>query len=171
MGKQGGSWAQVFSQSTPAVKATLAGVSGAKSKSWSMNWPHCMNMRERPGSETSLSLGNCTIWLETSRTWWEIGRLSDPARCGSQPRTQGQQVTPAGVNKVSPPLLPSSPLPYFVTPPLWLSFLEGWSLAWPLRIPRGKRTGEARRGQVGWLRPRLYFQRGYYIKSINHFID
>lgn len=37
MGKQGGSWAQVLSQSTPAVKVTLAGDSGTKSKSWSMN--------------------------------------------------------------------------------------------------------------------------------------
>lgn len=144
MGKQGGSWTQVFSQSTPALKATLAGVSGAKSKSWSMNWPHCMNMRDRPVSETSLSLGNCTIRLETSRTWWKIGRLPDPARCGSQSRTQGQQVTPAGVNKVSPPPLPRRSPPLLCHTSPWLSFLEGWSLAWPLRIPGGKRRREAR---------------------------
>lgn len=74
MGKQGGSWAQVFSQSTPAVKATLAGDSGAKSKSWSMNWPHCMNIRALPRSEVSLSLGKRTIWLETARTWWRDGQ-------------------------------------------------------------------------------------------------
>lgn len=61
MGKQGGSWAQVFSQSTPTVKATLAGDSGAKSKSWSINCPHCMNMRDRPWSEASFLLGKRTI--------------------------------------------------------------------------------------------------------------
>lgn len=70
MGKHGGSWAQVFSQSTPVVKDTLARDSGAKVMSWSMNWPQCVNMRDRPQSEVSFSLGKRTIWLETARTWW-----------------------------------------------------------------------------------------------------
>lgn len=56
-------------------------------------------------------------------------------------------MAPAGVNKISPPLLTSPPLSYFVPPPVWLSFLERWSLAWLMRIPGVKRKV----GVLGWL--------------------
>ena len=35
-----------------------------------MNWAHCMNLRDRLGSEVSLSMQKCMIWWETAWTWW-----------------------------------------------------------------------------------------------------
>lgn len=80
MGKQGGSLAQLVSQSVSPPKGTLAGVSGLKSRSWSINWPHCMNMRDLCWSIRSCSGGKRTISLDTCRTcrdggrtcWWEL---------------------------------------------------------------------------------------------------
>lgn len=80
MGKQGGALAQLVSQSISPPKGTLAGVSGLKSRSWSTNWPHCINMRDLCWSIRICSGGKRTISLDTCRTcrdggrthWWEI---------------------------------------------------------------------------------------------------
>lgn len=68
----------------------------------------------------------------------------------------GPQTSHAGVNTVSPPLLPSPPYSYLVPPTAWLSCVGGWP---PRVAPEDSRSREGER--PGWLAGILQlFQRG-----------
>lgn len=92
-GKQGGCFRQLVSQLTPVMKETRAAGSGLKSRSWSISWPHCMNMSERSWSGVSCSVGKRTMSLETARA------------CGT-PRVRARAEGPRG--RALPPLRASA---------------------------------------------------------------